>query len=287
MGEDAYQKAGIDYSKMDPSKVSAQSAAAATSDNLRRFGFGEIVASRGESAYVWDQGDSYSAFVVEGLGTKSLIADAVREFSGRSHYDQLAQDTIAMIVNDLVVVGAMPTVINAYWASGESAWHDDKERVSDLVRGWQQACNEVGATWGGGETPTLKDIIEPGAIDLGGAAIGIIQDKGQLVLGDKLRAGDRVVLVESSGIHANGVTLARRVADELTEGYATKLPDGTTYGEALLVPTHLYVDLVRDIQTAGVDIHYMANITGHGWRKLMRAPASFTYRFSDVPTPHP
>lgn len=268
---------------MDPSKLSAQSAAQQTANNMKAFGFSEISASRGESAYVWDQGDSYGAFVIEGLGTKSLIADAVRKFSGRTHYGQLAQDTIAMIVNDLVVVGAMPVVVNAYWAVGDSSWHDDHQRVSDLISGWQTACDAVGATWGGGETPTLKDITIDGVIDLAGSAYGIIKQKTQLVLGDTLSPGDHIVLIESSGVHANGITLTRKIADNLPDGYATKLADGSTYGETLLNPTHLYVPLVRELQNQNIPLHYLANITGHGWRKLMRASQPYTYRLHTLP----
>lgn len=280
---DTYSQSGVDYSKLDPSKVSAQQAAASTASNLGNFGFSEVGTSRGESAYVWDQGESYGAFVVEGLGTKNMIADAAREFTGKTHYDSLAQDTIAMIVNDLVVVGALPTVINAYWAVGDSAWHDDSQRVADLVRGWKEATEASGATWGGGETPTLKGVINPEGNDLAGAAIGIIQDKKNLVLGEQMKAGDRIVLVESSGVHANGITLIRSLAEKDKKLYESKLKDGRTFAEALLTPTHLYVELVKKLQEKKSKIHYMVNITGHGWRKIMRGPKNFTYTMELVP----
>jgi len=129
--------------------------------------------------------------------------------------------------------------------------------------------------------------INPATIDLGGSAVGIIKPKTNLVLGDKLKAGDSILLVESSGIHANGITLTRKIAEQLSEGFATKLPDGTTFGEAVLVPTHLYVNLVRQLQNAQLDIHYMVNITGHGWRKLMRANQEFSYVIKEVPLAQP
>lgn len=266
-----YSNSGVDYGSIDPAKVSAQDAAKSTSANLKNFGFGELSASRGESAYVWDEGDSYKALVVEGLGTKNLVADAMRKLTGKTYYDQVAQDTVAMIVNDLIVVGALPNVVNAYFAIGDTNWMEDKERSSDLIKGWAAACNLAGATWGGGETPALKGIINPETIDLAGSAVGSIADKSNLVLGDKLASGDRIVLVESSGIHANGLTMARKIADNLSEGYATKISDGRSYGEALLSPTHIYVELVRKLQETNIEIHYMVNVTGHGWRKLMRA----------------
>lgn len=278
-----YAASGVDYASVDPIKVLAQQQAAATAPNLKSFQAAEITASRGESAYVWQEGDVYRSLVIEGLGTKNLVADAVGQFSGRSHYDTIAQDTIAMIVNDLIVVGAMPQVINAYWAVGDGQWMQDSERARDLIRGWAETCSAIGAAWGGGETPALKGIIEPGTIDLAGSAVGIINPKENLVLGDKLEAGDVIVLIESSGIHANGITFVRSLAEKDPNIYQEKLVDGRTFGEAILTPTHLYVNLVRDLQKAGVDIHYMVNITGHGWRKLMRATKDFSYVIHETP----
>lgn len=287
-----YQQSGVDYSAMDPIKVLAQQRAAATASNLATFGATEVGASRGESAYVWEEPDAYRALVIEGLGTKNLVADAVRKFTGRTHYDSIAQDTIAMVVNDLVVVGALPQVVNAYFAIGDSKWMKDEERAGDLINGWAAACNAIGATWGGGETPTLKGIISPDTIDLGGSAIGIINPKSQLVLGDKLAPGDVIVLIESSGIHANGITFVRSLAEKTAKEkapdiYKEKLSNGKTFGEALLTPTHLYVNFVKEILEANLDVHYMVNITGHGWRKLMRATKALSYVITEVPPPQP
>ncbi|MGI9028097.1 MAG: AIR synthase-related protein [Candidatus Saccharimonadales bacterium] len=277
-----YSTSGGDYSSIDPAKVSAQAAAAKTAHNLNAFNMTEVTASRGESAYVWREGDAHRALVVEGLGTKNLVADAMRAIGGKTYYEQIAQDTVAMIVNDLIVVGALPNVVNAYFAIGDSAWMNEQERTGDLIRGWAAACDLSGATWGGGETPALKGIINPETIDLAGSAIGSIAP-GQLVLGDELAEGDAIILIESSGIHANGLTLARSIADQQPDGYATTLPDGRMYGDALLTPTHIYVSLVRELLQKNVDIHYMVNITGHGWRKLMRATKDFTYTMNFIP----
>ena len=281
--DNSYARSGVDYSAMDPIKVLAQKKAAETASNLNVFNAHEIIASRGESAYVWEEADSYRSLVIEGLGTKNLVADAMRKFGDKTYYDAIAQDTIAMVVNDLIVVGALPQVVNAYFAIGDSNWMKDEKRAADLISGWAAACNLSGATWGGGETPTLKGIINPETIDLGGSAVGIIADKNNLVLGDKLAAGDRIIFITSSGIHANGLTLARKIGDELPEGYGTKLSDGRMYGEALLTPTPIYVPVVRALQQASIDIHYMVNITGHGWRKLMRATKDFSYVIESVP----
>lgn len=283
----SYASAGVDYSKMDPVKIMAQNAAAKTSKNLSNFGFRELSASRGESAYVWDEGDSYKALVIEGLGTKNLVADEVSKFTGKSHYETIAQDAVAMIVNDLIVVGALPMVINAYFGLGDSNWLDNTQRANDLISGFASACNLAGASWGGGETPTLKGVIRPETIDLGGSAVGIINPKTRLTLGDKLQDGDVILILESSGIHANGISLARSIADKLHKGYQTQLSNSTTFGESILVPTYIYVNIVKDLLNQNIDIHYMVNITGHGWRKLMRATQEFTYLINRVPTPQP
>jgi len=281
-----YAASGVNYQEMDPIKVLAQQKARQTADNLHFFGLEELSTSRGESAYVWEAPNGYGALVVEGLGTKNLVADAMRT-KEKSYYDQIAQDTVAMIVNDLIVVGALPQVVNAYFAIGDSAWMNDKQRATDLINGWAAACNAAGAAWGGGETPTLKGIINPKTIDLAGSAVGWIGNKQDLVLGDKLADGDAIILIESSGIHANGLTMARKMAELLPQGYATALDDGRSYGEALLTPTHIYVSLVRELQEQKVPLHYMVNVTGHGWRKLMRARQAFSYILNDIPEPQP
>lgn len=282
-----YASSGVKYNLMDPFKKLAQRKARLTAKNLKRLKMREVSASRGESAYVWEEPDSYKAFMIEGLGTKNRVADEVRKFTGKSHYDSIAQDTVAMIVNDLIVVGADPQVVSAYFAVGSSDWFADEERVQDPINGWANAVNFAGAVWGDGETPTLKEIIELKAVDLSGSAIGIIQPKARLTLGDKLTPGDAIVLVESNGIHANGLTLARAIAEKLPSRYATLLPNGQSYGETLLAPTHIYAKLVRTVFEAGLDIHYMVNITGHGWRKLMRANRKFSYIIEELPLAQP
>lgn len=282
-----YASTGVDYGAMDPFKKSAQLNARKTSSNLQRLGMSVVEESRGESAFVWDRGDHYAAFVIEGLGTKNLVADETRKITGETYYDQVAQDALAMIINDLIVVGADPEVVNDYIGSGSSDWFTDLERAEDLLVGWRKACDLAGVAWGGGESPTLKGIIAPTTGEILGAATGIIKPKERLTLGDKLTSGDRILLVESTGIHANGLTLARSIADQLPLGYATELSDGSTYGEALLKPTHIYAALVRDLFEQGIDIHYMVNVTGHGWRKLMRATQSFSYVVENIPTPQP
>ena len=278
-----YAAAGVDYDRIDALKLLAQRAARATSGGLAARGASEIEASRGESAYVVEVGGLLIASITECLGTKALVADAVRAITGRTHYDTIAQDTIAMAVNDLITVGATPLSVHAYWAAGGSDWFSDVQRMEDLVRGWEAACKVCGVSWGGGETPALAGVVEAGRIDLAASCVGIVKSRDRLMLGERLAAGDQIVLLASSGIHANGVSLARKLAERLKEGYATRIDDGRTYGEALLDPTVLYVPVTEGLFAAGVVPHYCVNVTGHGWRKLMRHPGSFRYRIHTVP----
>lgn len=278
----SYTKAGVNYDLMDFLKRLAQVEGKKTVKNLD-LGFKEEELSRGESAYVFHKGDLYFASVIEDLGTKSLVADQMYKILSKTFYDNLAQDTVAMIVNDIVVVGAKPLVILAYWAAGNSNWFKDKKRIEDLIVGWRKACDLSGAVWGGGETPVLKGIINKDTFDLAGACFGIIEPASRLTLGEKLNPKDTIILLESSGIHANGLSLARKIAETLPEKYLTKISDGRFYGEALLDPTIIYSKLIQELFEKRIDIHYMVNITGHGWRKLMRAKKSFTYRIKNVP----
>jgi phosphoribosylformylglycinamidine cyclo-ligase len=279
-----YAQAGIDYDAIDPLKVSAQRAAAATAAHLSQHGFSEVSASRGESAYVVDVGPFYIASIVECLGSKALVADEMAQLTGRSYYEGIAQDTIAMAVNDLITVGATPLVVQAYWAAGGSDWFSDARRAQALVAGWKKACDVCGVAWGGGETPALAGIVEAGRIDLAASCTGLINPKERLSVGDKLAAGDAIVLLASSGIHANGLSLARKLVERLPNGYLTPIDaQGTSYGDALLAPTVLYSPVTEALWRAGIAPHYAANITGHGWRKLLRHPAELTYRVHTVP----
>ena len=273
-----YEQAGVQYDLIDPVKVSAQRAAAETAGNLVAHGFSEVLESRGESAYVVDVGPFYLASIVECLGSKSLVADAMQTLTGRSYYDWIAQDTIAMAVNDLITVGAKPLVVQAYWAAGDSDWFEDQGRAQALIQGWKKACDTCGVAWGGGETPALAGIVEGGHIDLAANCTGIIQPKSRLSVGQRLQAGDAIVMLAASGIHANGLSLARKLAERLPQGYLSDIGNGQSYGEALLVPTPLYAPVTEALHATGVDVHYAANITGHGWRKLMRHPGAFVYR---------
>jgi phosphoribosylformylglycinamidine cyclo-ligase len=279
----SYRQSGVDYDLIDPLKVAAQRAAAATATHLQSHGFSEVQASRGESAYVVDVGPFYLASIVECLGSKALVADAMSQLTGRSYYDAIAQDTIAMAINDLITVGATPLVVQAYWAAGGSDWFGDASRAQALVEGWKRACDQCQVAWGGGETPALAGIVEPGRIDLAASCTGLVNPKPRLTLGDKLGPGDAIVLLGSSGIHANGLSLARKLVERLPQGYLTPLQPGLSYGDALLAPTLLYSPVTEALFRAGITPHYASNITGHGWRKLLRHPKPLRYRMHSLP----
>ncbi len=282
-----YAGVGVDYEAMDPFKRLAQRAGRETADAILRLGFSEVEMSRGESAYLMDAGDHYVAHVEEGLGTKNLVADAMYRLNGKSYYDFIAQCTVAMIVNDMITLGALPLSVAMHLAVGVSSWFNDEKRCGDLVDGWKKACQQARCTWGGGETPTLKGIVHPDTVVLSGSAVGVVKPKNRLINAANIQHGDAIILIGSSGIHANGLTLAREISEKLPNGYLTKLSDGRTYGESLLDPTMIYVSLVEDCFNEGVEIHYAVNITGHGWRKLMRATQPFAYIIDHIPVPHP
>lgn len=272
----------VDYSVADPAKVLAQREGLATAQNMPT-GFSEVPGTRGESAYVFDMGSMYGALVQEGLGTKSLIAQKMYEESGVSYFAAIAQDTIATVINDLVSVGAQPVVLNAYWTSSSYKWLADKKLTGDFITGWRAACDKAGVTWGGGETQSLPGIVMDGALEFAGCGFGVIADKSRLVQEKNITQGDAIVLVESNGVHANGISLIREMAADLPKGYQTLLPSGISLGEAVLQPTHLYAEFVQALFTAGLTIHYLSNITGHGWRKIMRATKELAYRITEVP----
>lgn len=277
----SYSSSGVNYDNLDKIKRLAQSSALETSQNMHT-GFRALDESRGESAFVWDEGHSYRALVIEGLGTKSAITQEVLDKTAKSYFAEIAQDTVAMVINDLISVGAKPLVLNAYFGLGNSDWllQEGKEK---LITGFKDACKLSNVVWGGGETPSLTGIINDSSIDLAGSAVGIIDPKDRLTLGDKIQPGDAILFVESNGIHANGISLVRKLADTLPERYETKLPSGKTLGESVLRPTHIYAKVIDALFNDGINIHYLSNITGHGFRKIMRAKQEFTYEIENLP----
>jgi phosphoribosylformylglycinamidine cyclo-ligase len=279
----SYRAAGVDYDALDAAKRLAMASALASSPALLAHGARASDASRGEPAFVFELAGRQLALVVEGLGTKSMIASRVLEQLRVDRFADVAYDTVAAIVNDLVCVGALPLVVNAYFATGSSDWYAHGERAAALMDGWARACADAGCTWGGGESPSLPGLLAEDEIELAGAAVGALPESTPAILGDELAAGDEIVLVGSSGLHANGASLARLIAGRLEHGYATRLADGTTLGEALLEPSVIYVPLVAELLRAGVRPTYLSHVTGHGLLKLMRPARALSYRVQRLP----
>ncbi len=283
MGQEIiYADLGVDYKKLDPFKQLAIRTAAKTSGNLPP-GFSFLEWTRGESAQlIGTPWGIYLGHVEEGLGTKSLAADAFADAAGPSYYDWIAQCTVAMIVNDMATLGVQPLTVAMHVAANDARWFTRTDRAQDLVHGWRKACDIAGCAWSGGETPALPGIVEPGTVLLSGSATGFVTPE-RLLQPSRIRDGDAIVLLESTGIHANGLSIARELAKTLPEGYDTRISRDLSYGAALLAPTHIYVPAVRRCLDAGIDLHYAVHISGHGWSKLIRAPRAFTYRIDRVP----
>lgn len=278
-----YRAAGVDYEVLDAAKRRALAAAAATSSLLEHRGGRAVEASRGEPAFVFTIGDLTLAIVVEGLGTKSVVARRYRELTGENHFHAIGLDTVAAIVNDLLCVGALPAVVNAYFAVGDAAWFDDEDVAAALVDGWASGCELAGAVWGGGESPALPGLVVPGEIDLAGAAVGVVPPGRAPVLGAAIAPGDRIVLLASTGLHANGASAVRKLADRLPDGYRARLPSGTDLGRAVLAPSHNYTPFVRALLAGDAEVTYLNHITGHGFRKLLRPAADVGYRVTRLP----
>src|SRR5258705_8026720 len=204
------------------------------------------------------------------------------KLTGESFYRNNGIDTVAAMVNDLITCGALPISIAMHAAVGDSNWFANTQLAQDLASGFAEGCLQSRAVWGGGETPALKGIVDPKTIVLAGSAIGQIKPKSRRITGT-VRDGDCVVLLASSGVQTNGLTLCRALAERLPEGYLTKIGDGRSYGEALLDPSVIYVRFIHAAQQAGLKLHYAAHITGHGWRKMMRLEEPFVYDIQTIP----
>jgi phosphoribosylformylglycinamidine cyclo-ligase len=303
----AYRQAGVDYAVLDAGKRDALGEALATSHWLAAAGGRALDASRGEPAFVLRFAGSTLAFVLETLGTKSMLAREYEEAtdagqtrgaetgdaragdapSAVNHFADIAYDTVAAVLNDLICVGALPLVLNAYFATGSSSWYANAERAGALLEGWRRACDDARCAWGGGESPALAGLLNSEDIELAGSALGFVPPPGEPLLGGELGAGDEIVLVPSNGLHANGASLARRIAGQLPQGLLTPLSadaGGESFGAALLRPSFLYVELVRRLlEDEQVELTYLSHITGHGLLKLMRPRRELTYRIDALP----
>ena len=284
----------VDYSRLNPFKRLAIELFSSTFGNPERLGIKVVEETLGAAAVAFDflDYDFMLGFNVEGLGTKSLIAEEMyakmrigEEVDGSRFYRGLGQDNMAMSINDLISIGAVPFAYGDILSSGDSSYFDDEGRMESLLTSFREGADEAGVAIPLGETPTLQGILYPEVMDLAGASIGIIRPKSNLVGDNKVAAGDAIYGLGSSGIHSNGVTLARKIVEGTPDGYFTELEDGRTIGEELLTPTPIYVKPIVAMLEAGVDVHYLSPITGHAFRKIMRPRKPFRYVIDSLPEP--
>jgi phosphoribosylformylglycinamidine cyclo-ligase len=249
----SYQAAGVDI-------AAGERAVELMSASVARAARPEVVAGLGGFAGLFraDALKSYEkpllATSTDGVGTKIEIARRLDQ------HDTIGFDLVGMVVDDLVVCGAEPLFMTDYIACGKVM----PERVAVIVGGIARACEVAGCALIGGETAEHPGLLEPDAYDVAGAATGIVDESNPLGP-DRVRPGDAVVAIGSSGLHANGFSLVRHVFLELA-GWSLdrQVPElGRGLGEELIEPTRVYA---RDCLSlaAEVDVRALAHITGGG-----------------------
>ena len=191
----------------------------------------------------------------DGVGTKIKLAFVLDK------HDTIGIDCVAMCVNDIVCGGGEPLFFLDYIACGKNY----PEKIAEIVKGVAEGCKQSGCALIGGETAEHPGLMPEDDYDLAGFAVGVV-DKKDLVTGEDIKPGDKLIGIASSGVHSNGFSLVRKVFD-MTEESLNKYYDelGTTLGEALLAPTIIYVKALNLIKDAGVKIHGCSHITGGGF----------------------
>ncbi|WP_314429881.1 phosphoribosylformylglycinamidine cyclo-ligase [Microbacterium lacticum] len=191
----------------------------------------------------------------DGVGTKVAIAQAIDK------HDTIGQDLVGMVVDDIVVVGAKPLFMTDYIACGKVV----PERIADIVRGIATGCELTGTALVGGETAEHPGLLGVNDYDVAGAATGVVE--ADAVLGaERVRPGDVVLALASSGLHSNGYSLVRHIVSRAGITYASDAPEfGRTWGEELLEPTRLYtLPLLRLLEAVPEGIHSLSHVTGGG-----------------------
>ncbi|WP_421355131.1 phosphoribosylformylglycinamidine cyclo-ligase [Microbacterium phosphatis] len=191
----------------------------------------------------------------DGVGTKVAIAQAIDK------HDTIGHDLVGMVVDDIVVVGAKPLFMTDYIATGKVF----PQRIADIVRGIAEACALTGTALVGGETAEHPGLLGANDYDVAGAATGVVE-ADQVLGAERVRAGDAVLALASSGLHSNGFSLVRHIVTRAGISYGDQAADfGVTWGEALLEPTRLYTTpLLELIASLGDGIHSLTHVTGGG-----------------------
>lgn len=237
-----------------------------------RKGFGAPLTGIGHYAGLIDMGEFAIAMTTDGVGSKILIANAMRK------WDTIGIDCIAMNVNDLLAIGAEPLAFVDYLAVERV----DPEVSEQIAVGLQKGAEISNISIVGGETASLPEMIR--GLDLAGTAIGYVK-KDRVITGERVRVGDAVVGVPSTGLHSNGYTLARRIIESSGYTYFDTMPgDSRSIGEILLTPTRIYIEVLELLRRC--DVHGLAHITGSGLLKLHRI-TDLGFEITDPIEPQP
>lgn len=191
----------------------------------------------------------------DGVGTKLKIAFALDK------HDTVGIDAVAMCVNDVLAQGAEPLIFLDYVAVG----HNEPAKVEAIVAGVAEGCRQAGCALVGGETAEMPGMYEGGEYDIAGYTTGVVE-KSKLIDGSKVKVGDVLVGIASSGVHSNGFSLVRKIVADSGHSYTDEIPEfgGRRLGDVLLTPTRIYVKQVLDV-IRNCDVHGVAHITGGGF----------------------
>ena len=191
----------------------------------------------------------------DGVGTKIKLAFLMDK------HDTVGIDCVAMCVNDVVCAGGEPLFFLDYIACGKNY----PEKIATIVKGVAEGCKQAGAALIGGETAEHPGLMPEDEYDLAGFAVGVVDEK-DLITGENIKAGDVLIGIASTGVHSNGFSLVRKVFEMTKESLDTYYEElGTTLGEALIVPTRIYVNALKSVRDAGVTIKGCSHITGGGF----------------------
>jgi len=236
-----------------------------------RKGFGKALNIRGHYAGLVDFGKYALTLCTDGVGSKVIIADEMKK------WDTVGIDCIAMNVNDCICVGATPVAFVDYLAMEKP-----NPRLAEQIGiGLNRGAKLSNISLVGGETALLPELIH--GFDLAGTCLGYV-DKKNIITGEKIKPGDAIIGLRSSGIHSNGLTLARKIFENR---YHDKFPKSNKkIGEVLLEPTKIYVQEILDV-IKKFRVHGLAHITGRGVRKLLRLNKTVGYCIDAPFKPHP
>ena len=252
----AYAQAGVDTEAGDRAVALMKEAVSRTHGPEVLGGFGGFAGMFDASALL-GYTKPLLATSTDGVGTKVAIAQAIDK------HDTIGQDLVAMVVDDIIVVGAKPLFMTDYIACGKVV----PERIASIVGGIARACEATGTALVGGETAEHPGLLGPDDYDVAGAAAGVVE-AADMLTPDRVAEGDIVLALGASGLHSNGYSLVRKIMSDAGLRYEQHAEDfGTTYGEALLEPTMLYTGpLLTALNTAGLEgaIHSLSHVTGGG-----------------------